>query len=234
MDGRRRSRCTGVGANGGGANRARANRGVARTGVGYRACVAPVPDDVNRPADVLAEVEDTLREAFGCEPARASVSFLGVQPVEILRFHSDDVVSYVSLGMSRQPMTAPDSTMLAEAGPRAELLVQTRVDAGWLWRHLALLASAPVVEGVVYSDGMSVDLGVPLTETGRCTGGLVVRSALASVTTAAGPVDILRVLPATSTELAWARVHGSAQLLARWEQRSTDLLDVDRAAVALD
>jgi hypothetical protein len=183
--------------------------------------------------DVVATVEAALRVAFGSEPARASVSFLGLDPIEVLRFESDRVVSYVTLGMSRQPMTASDAPRLADSGPRAELLVQTRADAGQIWRQLAVLAASPAVEGVVYAEGITVDLGQPLAVESRCTGGLVVASALPSIATHRGWVDVLRLLPATSTELAWCRVRGSAELRERWDQQQTDVLDLTRAPVLI-
>jgi hypothetical protein len=183
--------------------------------------------------DVLGEVEAALRAMYEVEPRRASTSFVGVEPIEVLRFDTGELVSYVSLGMSRHPMSAADSYATEQDGPRAELLVQSRGDAGELWRRLTVLAAAPMVEGVVYSEGMTVDLGVPLDSRSACTGALITASAIESIATAAGPVAIFRVLPATSTELAWSRVHGAALLQERWEQQHTDLLDLNRIAAAL-
>jgi hypothetical protein len=182
---------------------------------------------------VLAEVESALRLAYGEAPTRASTAFVGVEPIEVMRFVTGDLTSYVSLGMSRRPMSAADNYTVDEQGPRAELLVQTRGDGGEVWRRLTVLAAAPVVEGVVYSEGMSVDLGVVLDPMSACTGALITASALPPIPTSEGPVDVLRVLPATSTELAWSRVHGSPALLERWDERHTDLLDLRRSAVDL-
>ena len=185
-------------------------------------------------ADVLGQVERALVEAYGERPSRASTSFVGVDPIEVLRFGSDPISSYVTLGMSRRPMTAADSFDLDGDGPRAELLVQTRGDGGQLWRRLAVLGAAPAVEGVVYLEGMTADLGVPLTAGSRCTGVLIAASALAAVVTPSGPVHIYRALPATSAELAWARVHGATALRERWEQHATELLDLRRIGVDLN
>jgi hypothetical protein len=186
------------------------------------------------PVDVLADVEAALGDLLGAQPDRASISFVGVEPIQILRFDTGALVSYVSLGMSRRPMSAADSMLITDTGPRAELLLQVRGDAGEAWQRLAVLAASPVVEGVVYTPGMTVDLGLPFSATSRCTGVVVVASALPPVTTGAGPVDVLRVLPATSTELAWARVRGSTALVDRWEEQATALTDLGRAAVSLD
>lgn len=184
----------------------------------------------------MASVERSLRDQFRAEPARASITFLGVDPLEVLRFDiSAGMRSYVSLGMSRQPMTALDAPTRAGAtGPRAELLVDVRGADDGLWRRLALLASAPAVEGVVYRDGMTVDLSGPLVAGSRCTGVLVQESHLREVSVAEGiVVQILRIIPITSTELAWSRVHGSAALLERWLMQRVDLLDLGRLPVVL-
>ena len=119
-------------------------------------------------------------------------------------------------------------------GSRAELVMRVRHLGGEVWRRLAVLAAAPVVEGVVYSDGMTVDLGTPLDTGSRCTGALVDRSDLPDSSTSVGPVGFLHLLPATSTELAYSRVHGSAALQDRWSSAETDLLDLRRLSVGLD
>lgn len=165
------------------------------------------------------------------------MSFVGVEPISVLRFEpSPDERAYVSLGMARHPMTAASAAVRTDEGPRAELMLRVR-DGGDLhtsvWRRLALLAAAPAVEGVVYSAGMTVDLGQPLTANSRCTGGLVVHAPIDPIEATPGPVSVLRIVPATATELAWCRVHGSPALQARWADRETDLLDLGRSAVVL-
>jgi hypothetical protein len=47
-------------------------------------------------------------------------------------------------------------------------------------------------------------------------------------------VVVLAVLPATATELAWGRVHGSEALQQRWADAGTDLTDLARDPVGLD
>jgi hypothetical protein len=186
----------------------------------------------------LDSVDAALAAHFAHRPLRASVSFLGVEPIEILRFEPiPGERAYLSLGMSRHPMTAASADVLAAGGPRAELMLHLRDERdafAEVWRRLAVLAAAPSVEGVVYQPGMTVDLGEPLAAGSRCTGALVVEAPIAPV--AAGPdaVAVVQLLPATATELAWCRVHGSAVLRQRWADRGTDLLDLGRPAVALD
>jgi hypothetical protein len=190
-----------------------------------------------RSEDVLAGIDALLQEHFGQSPVRASVSFVGVEPVEVLRFEPvPGERAYLSLGMARRPMTGAGELVQQADGPRAELLLQLRdpTDSfGDVWRSLAVLAAAPAVEGVVYSPGMTVDLGEPLAAGVRCSGVLVHESVIGGVDTVAGRVDVLQVVPATATELAWCRVHGSAALRERWAGQELDLLDLARPAADL-
>ena len=185
------------------------------------------------PDQILRDVETAFDTAFGPDPARASISFVGVERIEVLRFRTEVITSYVTLGMSRRPMTSADQLVVTDDGPRAELLVQSRGDAGELWRQLAVLAAAPAVEGVVYREHMTVDLGRPLLPASSCTGGILVGSALATVSSSVGDVQVLRLLPATQTELAWTRVRGAAAMLQRWDELGTDLLDLARGPASL-
>jgi hypothetical protein len=188
-------------------------------------------------ADVLAAVEAALIEHFGQVPQRASVSFVGVEPIDVLRFEPiPGERAYLSLGMARTPMTGSDAAVVDEHGPRAELMLHLRDPAdehAQVWRRLAVLAAAPIVEGVVYRAGMTVEIGAPLVAGSTCVGVVLTESPLPAIDTPAGPVAILQTVPATQTELAWCRVKGSAALTARWRERGTDLLDLSRSAVAL-
>jgi hypothetical protein len=186
----------------------------------------------------LASVEAALADHFGHRPARASVSFVGVEPIEVLRFEPiPGERAYLSLGMSRHPMTGAAEAVLAADGPRAELMLHLRDptdEHAEVWRRVALLAAAPVVEGVVYAPGMSIDLGEPLTAGSACTGVVVDDSPIPSIAVDGSTVAILQITPATSTELAWCRVRGSAALRDLWTEAGTDLLDLGRRPVALD
>ncbi len=190
---------------------------------------------------LLASVERSVRAQLGLEPARASVTFLGVEPIEVLRFDLGDERVHVSLGMCRRPMTGADASVVAADGPRAELSITTKTATSHgasdgedeLWRRLAILAAAPTVEGVVYRDGMAVDLGEPLVSGSRCTGVLVTPSTLAPIRFADVEVRILHLDPMTATELAWSRVHGTRALRGRWAEQRVDLLDLRRSAVSL-
>ena len=189
-------------------------------------------------ASVLDSVEQALQEHFAQSPVKASVSFLGVDAIDVLRFEPiPDEVAYVSLGMSRRPMTSAQESVVTDEGPRAELMLHlhaTTNGSSEVWRRLAVLAAGPDVEGVVYVAGMTVDMGEPLAEGSICTGFVVTESPLETVRTEAGDVAILLVVPATSTELAWARVHGTPALQQRWAEHHSDLLDLGRRPVPLD
>jgi Suppressor of fused protein (SUFU) len=192
---------------------------------------------VNGP-DLSVAVERAFCDHFGHRrPSRASVSFLGVEPIEVLRFEpTPGERAYLSLGMSKRPMTAASEIAVGADGPRAELMLHIRDGSGQydgVWRQLAVLAASPAVEGVVYVPGMTLDLGQPLAPGSRCTGAVVTESALAAIQTPEGTVVVLQVLPATSTELAWCRVHGTEALRERWTTQQIDLLDLARSAVAL-
>lgn len=66
-------------------------------------------------ADVLPLVEARLRSALGEPDARAAVTFLGTDRIEVLRFpaagQEGDVVRYATLGMSAQPMADPTAVL---------------------------------------------------------------------------------------------------------------------------
>lgn len=200
----------------------------------------------HRMVDVLALVEARLRTALGEPDARAAVTFLGTDRVEVLRFQDDNqdgtVVRYATLGMSAQPMSDPTS-MLADpvAGPRAELVLSVRAglaDTDKVLRPLAVLAASPQVEGVIVAPGASLDVGEPLWPGAPFTsvlvaepGGLVEDLELDEPL---DPVRFLPLLPMTPNEAAWKRVHGAQALQERWLTNGTDLRDPSRKSVPLD
>jgi hypothetical protein len=191
---------------------------------------------------VLTAVQAVLDDHFGHHPVRASVSFLGVEPIEVLRYEPiPGEIAYISLGMSRRPMTAATAFTADPAAARAELMLHLRhraIGSDRAWRSLAVLAAAPAVEGVVYTSGMTIDLGQPFASDARCTGAVVIDSPLpatevSEVAPGAAAVQVLQVLPATAVELAWARVHGTSELRRLWAEQKCDLLDLARGGAAL-
>ncbi|MFI6092041.1 suppressor of fused domain protein [Streptomyces sp. NPDC051218] len=193
-------------------------------------------------ADVLALVEARLRTALGEPDARAAVTFLGTDRVEVLRFTDGDVVRYATLGMSVQPMADPTAALADPVkGPRAELILSVRggvADTDKVLRPLAVLAASPQVEGLIVAPGASLDVGEPLWPGAQFTsvlvaepGGLVEDLELDEPME---PVRFLPLLPMTPNEGAWKRVHGAQALQERWLNSGTDLRDPLRKSVSLD
>ncbi|MER5933671.1 suppressor of fused domain protein [Streptomyces sp. NPDC002054] len=197
-------------------------------------------------ADLLALVEARLRTALGEPDARAAVTFLGTDRIEVLRFPASDeggaLVRYATLGMAAQPMADPTAVVADPVrGPRAELVLTVRAglaDTDKVLRPLAVLAATPQVEGLVVAPGASLDLGEPLWP-GAPFGSVLVAEpgglvADLELDEPMDPVRFLPLLPMTANEAAWKRVHGAAALQERWLARGTDLRDPRRSSVALD
>ncbi|WFB07556.1 suppressor of fused domain protein [Streptomyces sp. LX-29] len=207
-------------------------------------------------SDVLQLVEARLLSALGEPDARAAVTFLGTDRIEVLRFSGgsgdgpadvtggEDIVRYATLGMSDRPMTDPTAVVADPLrGPRAELVLSVRVgrvpgaDLDKVLRPLAVFAASPQVEGLVVAPGNSLDLGEPLWPGAPFSsvlvaepGGLVPDLELDAPRE---PVRFLPLLPMTPNEAAWKRVHGAAALRERWLRHGTDLRDPLREGVRL-
>ncbi|MFF5388972.1 suppressor of fused domain protein [Streptomyces sp. NPDC013012] len=192
--------------------------------------------------EVLALVEARLRTALGEPDARAAVTFLGTDRIEVLRFVDGDLVRYATLGMSARPMADPTAALADPVrGPRAELVLTVRAglaDTDKVLRPLAVLAATPQVEGVIVAPGASLDVGDPLWPGAPFRSVLVAESGgLVEDLELDGPMDPVRflpLLPMTSNEAAWKRVHGAQALEERWLARGTDLRDPLRGSVRLD
>jgi hypothetical protein len=178
---------------------------------------------------------------FGVEPDSASVTFLGAEPIEVLRFRcvADGLVHYVSLGCSRHPMNDP-ALIVADPlrGPRAEVVLRLR-DPGpltGLARSLAVLAATPSVEGAVLAADALIDFGAPLwaRPSGRApfTAILLGRSDIPDLPLEppSDPVVFLAATPITATEAAWVRLKGAEAMWQAWRHDGVDVLDPDRRA----
>ncbi|MGW2475505.1 suppressor of fused domain protein [Streptomyces sp. NPDC001665] len=210
-------------------------------------------------AEILALVEARLRTALGEPDARAAVTFLGTDRIEVLRFVDGDIVRYATLGMSAQPMSDPTAVVADPLkGPRAELVLSVRgglADTDQVLRKLAVLAASPQVEGLVVAPGASLDVGEPLWPGAPFTSVLVAESGglvedleldeavLRSSPVRGGgretggtlePVRFLPLLPMTRNEAAWKRVRGAQELQEKWLSQGTDLRDPLRRSVTLD
>ena len=191
---------------------------------------------------VIASVRAHLVEQIGGPPpSAASVTFLGLEPLEVLRFgpDDDDLVRYVSLGCSRHPMGDP-SDLIADPvrGPRAELVLTLRGGAGvasGVHRTLAVLAAAPAVEGVVLTVDGLLDVGEQLWKDAPFTAMLLGESSIGELALPepADPVRFFDAVPITGTEAAWVRLRGAAALREAWAEAGIDVRDPARAAASL-
>ncbi|MGW4254930.1 suppressor of fused domain protein [Streptomyces californicus] len=193
-------------------------------------------------AEILALVEARLVSALGEPDARADVTFLGTDRVQVLRFLDGDIVRYATLGMSGAPMADPTSPLADPVkGPRAELVLSVRgglADTDQVLRPLAVLAASPQVEGVIVAPGASLDLGEPLWPGAPFTSVLVAESGGLveglELDEPMEPVRFLPLLPMTPNEAAWKRVRGAQELQERWLTHGTDVRDPLRTSVPLD
>lgn len=185
--------------------------------------------------DPTAQVEAHLRDLWGGDCGRGEITFLGTEPIAVLRFgpHEGDVTRYVTVGASRAPMTDPASPVVDPvAGPRVELVLSVRGRPDSVLRRLAVLAAAPAVEGLVIRAGSIMELGEPLWDGGRfdavligAPGGLIPDLELDA---GRDPVRFHPVLPVTANEAAYKRVHGTDALEEGWLQAGIDLRDPAR------
>lgn len=191
--------------------------------------------------DVLAEVRAHLHEHFvragiTAEPDAASVTFLGTERIDVLRFgpDGDGVYHYVSLGCSRHPMFDP-TEMVTDAlrGPRAEVVLSLRGPSPkGLSRSVAILAAAPAVEGLMLEPDALVDLQSQLWDSSPFTAFLLGRSDVEAVPLPAPrpPVTVLSATPITGNEAAWVRLKGADAMREAWVQDGVDVLDPSRKA----
>ena len=178
------------------------------------------------------------------EPDAASVTFLGTETIDVLRFREPDAtVHYVTLGCSRHPMTEPTLDVADPLrGPRAEIVVQLR-DPGpitGIARTLAILAAVPAVEGVVLCADALVDLGSPLWASPSTrvpfTAVLLGRSEIGDLPLdpPRDPVQFLLATPITATEAAWVRLKGAEAMRQAWDNDGVDVLNPNRPAAQPD
>jgi len=192
---------------------------------------------IDVPAAVRAHVrEHFVRAGISAEPVEASVTFLGTERIDVLRFGPDDggVSHYVSVGCSRHPMFDP-TEMVTDAlhGPRAEAVVALYGPTPkGLARSLAILAAAPAVEGLILEPDALIDLETPLWEGAAFSAFLLGRSDIEDVTLTdpLPPVTVLSATPITATEAAWVRLKGAEAMREAWQQDGVDVLDPSRRA----
>ena len=179
----------------------------------------------------------------------ASVTFVGAEPIDVLRFgpDRDGINHYVSLGCSRQPMLDPtDLVVGSDSGPRAEVMVSLRGPTpSGLARSIAVVAAAPVVEGLVLVPDALVDLETPLwlmSSPGRSAPAPMPSPFTAMLLSGSDiddvelpeprdPVAMLTAIPITPTEAAWVRLKGAEAMREAWRTDGVDVRDPRRRAV---
>ncbi len=188
---------------------------------------------------MIERVAAHLREEFaGIEPQRASVTFLGLESIDVLRFAGADEVSYISLGCSRHPMGEPDQLIVdPDVGPRGEVVIRmyASLPLPGLHRSVAMLAAAPAVEGLVLTADALIDLGEPLWEGATCTAVVLEADAIEVCELPGGlePVTFFRAIPVTANEAAWIRLKGIDALRAAWVEAGIDVRDPARAGATI-
>ncbi|MEV4235984.1 suppressor of fused domain protein [Nocardia sp. NPDC049737] len=192
--------------------------------------------------EVVDKVRAEVLDHFGAASTgvdSASVTFLGLEPIEILRIPGEELVHYVTLGGSRHPMGDPvDLHADPVRGPRAELVLTLRAGVGpssGLARTLGVLVAAPAVEGVVLQADALLDLGEPMWRDAPFTAVLLGQSDIPEVALPepAEPVRYFAVVPVTATEAAWVRVRGAQALRDAWAEAGIDVHDPARGAASL-
>jgi hypothetical protein len=159
------------------------------------------------------------RAGVTAEPVTASVTFLGLQAIDVLRFgpDSDSVSHYVSVGGSRHVEGVPTEVLVSLRG---------KAVAEGLARSVAVLAAAPAVEGLALTVDALVDLGQPLWRGAPFTAVLLADSDIAAL----GELQFLRAVPITPNEAAWVRLKGPDAMRQAWREDGVNLLDPSRSA----
>ncbi len=186
-------------------------------------------------SDVLTRVRAHLRDHFTrigitVEPDEASVTFLGSERIEVVRFGASNdpnasAVQYVSVGCSRHPMVDPAELVTDPVrGPSPTGLV----------RSVAVVAAAPAVEGLILGPDALVDLETPLWQGAPFTAYLLGRSDIDDIVLAEplSPVTVLSAVPITATEAAWVRLKGADAMREAWVQDGVDTADPRRRAAS--
>ena len=198
---------------------------------------------MSSPLDLVGAHLRTQFVAAGIEsePEVASVTFLGVERIDVVRFGPDSraglegAYHHVSLGCSRYPMTDSGAGVADPVrGPRAEIVLSLRgsTPTTGLARSVAVLAATPAVDGVVLAPDALIDLSGRLWTGAPFTAVLLGESEVADLALdpPADPVRFLSAVPITPTEAAWVRLKGAEAMRQAWADDGVDVLDAGRRA----
>lgn len=193
---------------------------------------------------VLGRVRNHLDAGLGAGQ-KASVTFLGVEQIDVHRYAAAGDVVYVTVGCSRHPMQDAAATrgvsIVSETGPRAELVMRLRATHRYpgLHRRLAAMAAAPAVDGLVLAADSVLRVGEPLWDGAPFGAVLLTGDELGDVPLGDGraepaePVRLLRADPITENEAAWVRLRGADALRQAWREAGVDPADPERRPAAL-
>lgn len=208
---------------------------------------------------VLGRVRAHLDATLGAGQ-KASVTFLGVEQIDVHRYAATGDVVYVTVGCSRHPMQDAAATrgvsIVSETGPRAELVMRLQATRPYpgLHRRLAAMAAAPAVDGLVLAADAVLRVGEPLWDgapfnavllTGDELGDVPLgdsplgdvrpggRTESAESARHAEPVRLLRADPITENEAAWVRLRGADALRQAWREAGVDPADPERRPATL-
>lgn len=187
---------------------------------------------------VTGAIERHLAARLGAQPQRASITFLGVEPIDVLRFVTGSDIVYATVGCARHPMSDPlDLHADPVHGPRAEIVVRMHAGAPLpgLHKRMATIAAAPAVEGLFLRDDALIDLSEPLWDGAACTAFVLQPDDLepCPLPEPMEPVEFLRAVPITANEAAWVRLKGASALREAWAEADIDVRSSDRAHARL-
>jgi Suppressor of fused protein (SUFU) len=167
----------------------------------------------------VTQLREHLIAHFGQQPEVATVTFVGLAPIEVLKFgpDADGVIHYVSVGGSRHAEGTPTEVVMRLRGTAA---------VEGLARSVAVLAAAPAVEGLIPVADALVDLGQPAWKGAPFTAFLLGDSRIEP----AGGVQFLQAIPITANEAAWVRLKGPVAMREAWQEDGVDVLDPGRPA----
>lgn len=192
---------------------------------------------------IMSTHMSTLEKKFGHNHDQASITFVGVPAITVVRFSSQRTLSYCTQGalspeeniiddsmnindmLAHQPAAEPQKT-------REYYCTFTAIGAQETFqgfhRTLAIIAASAVVEGLEIRPHAIIDTGEPLWN------GSVFTAFLIGDSESIDNVELTELIPITATEAAFIRVQGAEQLYAAWEESQLDYRNPYRVLIPTD